>query len=267
MRKRISLFFAALYAILIFTAMVYSEEENLLQNASFEEGEANTPTSWSSWAWDTKQDVTEFKLESGAAHSGSRFVTIINNKENDARYRQMVNIKEESFYRLSCWIKTDNVGKEKTGANISIEGRVDTSRDFKGTNAEWEYTELYMETGKDINNIVITIGLGGYGNVNTGEASFDDIKMEEVESIPAGEPFALVEPIGQNEGGGSENGEGNSSGADLGKPVWILIPIGLVIAAAILYNVLKKRGRNEKDVDVEIFESDYISDEDDYNKQ
>jgi hypothetical protein len=211
-------------------------EENLIQNASFEEGSGNIPSSWSTWAWKTESNVTEFKVEDGDAHTGSRFVTIINKKENDARYRQTVSVSENTIYRLSCWIRTENAGSGKTGANLSIEGRIVPSRDFKGTNNNWQYTELYVRTGEGINSFTLTVGLGGYGNINKGKASFDDVSVVKADEIPQGAAFAQLDPIEQNNQQNQTSDKGTSSD-NTGKPLWILLVAIAAIAAVSLYYV------------------------------
>ena len=188
------------------------------------------------WQWDTGAGVTEFRVEEGDAHSGNRFVTIINNKENDARLKQVVKVEENTIYRVSCLIRQP-MGTDKKGANISIEGRLETSRDIRGTNDGWEETELYIKTGDNVESVVLTIGLGGYGNINTGRASFDSVVMEKAPSVPAGAPLANIEAEAARPG--SDKEETVSTGE---RPFWLMFLAAAAAASAYLH-YKKNRGK------------------------
>lgn len=221
---------------LLSPSYAFAEGEPIIFNPSFEEGTGHIPSGWNTWQWNTSQGVTEFKTEEGEAHSGNRFVTITNYSENDARLRQTVRVTENTIYRVSCRIRTKNVGADKTGANISIEGRLETSRDLKGSITDWEETELYIRTGQGVNSFVLTLGLGGYGNTNTGTASFDDVKMERVESIPAGASSAVIEKEAANTDKETEKA---------GRPFWLMVVAAIAAAAAYLYYRKNKLGPND----------------------
>ena len=72
---------------------------------------------------------------------------------------------------------------------------VTTSPDLKGTNNQWSLLELYLKTGRDIHTVTLTLGLGGFGRINTGKASFADVRMEEVDTIPDGVNVVTVGSI------------------------------------------------------------------------
>lgn len=262
--KRNILFILIIAFLYIFNLSVFSKEVNIIVNHSFEDG-TDSPKSWKTWIWNTKKGISEFKYEKGNANTGEKFVTIINHEENDARYKQVVNVDENSMYKLSGYIKTKNVGSEKKGANISIDGKIETSKDFKGNNENWTYTEMYIKTGEGIKEVVITIGLGGYGNINTGMASFDDISMEKVESIP---DTATISNIQKTEQNNNKVADGKNGSIDISneKPVWILIPFGIVFILILYINFRKgKKGTIVKrNVDKEIEYEEYEEYEDDY---
>ncbi len=168
----------------LFTYQICAQEDNLLRNPSFEDGDA----SWGYYDWRNSQGQyrSEFTYENGDAHSGAACGVISSKKPNDARFKQSVPVSENKIYRISCWIKTKDVGMDNKGANISIEGRFETSSDIKGTTEQWNHTELYVKIGQNVDNITATFGLGSYGSENTGTAYFDDAVVEEVDSIPEG---------------------------------------------------------------------------------
>lgn len=169
---------------LFFTATVYAGNANLAQNAGFEEGTSQKISSWTSHAWGDKPDIAEFKLDENEKHSGQKSALIVNKTATDARFRQEIKVKANTYYKLSCWIKAENVGAEAKGANISVDGITDTSKDVRGNN--WEYVELYGKTDKGQKEIIVTLGLGGYGSLNTGKAWFDDLVVEELSKVPEG---------------------------------------------------------------------------------
>ena len=170
----ICLFFA-------FNFFIYSQE-NLAQNGDFEDLYMELPLHWTKEAWQKSGDVTKYYIETDNPHSGNYYVTIENIQNNDARLVQNVRVKPFTCYRLSCWVKASGVNRTRLGANLSVmyPDLLSTSSDFKDTNGEWEYIEYHVRTGAKQENMRVAIRLGGFGNDNTGKASFDDFRLEEV---------------------------------------------------------------------------------------
>ena len=235
MRNSSRLFLAVL-TLLLFSASGIFAAVNLVKNPSFEDGTGAMPTEWQSGAYIEKPGVTDFKWESNNAHSGKKYVTITNNSENDARFKQDVPVKENAFYKLSCWTKTKNVGAQNKGANISIEGKLETSPDIKGTNGKWESTELYAKTGQGVTLIRVMVGIGSYGSMNTGKASFDDVAVEEVSAIPDG---AVVATIGAEMQEPSAAGNPVTPSRGTAKTFWFLAAgaVIIIIAGAFFYKL------------------------------
>jgi dolichyl-phosphate-mannose-protein mannosyltransferase len=172
------------FIMFIVSAQVTKAAENLLGNSSFEEISSDIPTLWSTMAYE--EGKTKFTVDQAGAHSGSSYVTIENTQANDARWVQKIKVKSNTQYKLSGWVKTDNIGTEAKGANLTVEGIADSSPDVKGTSAEWQPLEMYFKTDKKQVELAVTARLGGYGSANTGKASFDDLIVEEITSAPAG---------------------------------------------------------------------------------
>lgn len=189
----------------IFPLNISAASENLVQNPGFEEGSIDDGFSWIADCWDKTEGVTHFLLDDKQVYSGSRSAYIINNSPNDSRYKQTISVKPNTYYRMSCWIKTQNVGSENKGANLSIENTFEVSRDIKGTSRHWEYVELYGKTSPYQESFTLTIGIGGYGSTNTGRAWFDDIEVVELDSLPPGKTYVSMDPnwnIQQNQNSG-----------------------------------------------------------------
>ena len=111
---------------------------------------------------------------------------------NISRWKQEVAVKPDTEYRLSGWIKSENVSTRGAGAHLQAEGIVthsDTAPErtdvvartqgIYGT-ADWQYVETKFRTGREHRNLMVFCGLGDYGAHTTGMAYFDDIRMQEV---------------------------------------------------------------------------------------
>jgi hypothetical protein len=202
---------------------------NLANNSSFEEEEGAMPRGWQVGLCDQNTGVTELKYEKSGGHSGGKYITIINHAQNDARIKQEISIKENALYKISGWIKTQNLDTNLKGANISIDGRLETSQDIRGTNGQWQYNEMYVKTGTGVNSMIITLGIGGYGSMTTGQASFDDVMVEEI-GIPEG---AVVAQLGNMET--PKNAAPAIDFASIGGPtstIWALVIAAIIVAIA-----------------------------------
>lgn len=236
--------------------------ENLARNPSFEAQSGGKPADWETWGYN---GTSEFKAVKGIAHSGDYYAEIISGKEDDSRFKQTVNVEEGAVYKLSCWMKTENVSQQKTGANISIEGRTVNSNDLKGTNTEWTYTEMYIKAGTGVNSINITLGLGGYGNTNTGKADFDDVTIEKVENIPQGVTVFPIESIDSNgkqpaDGKSANNGAQNNASNTSGGTIPILV-LAIVLAIAATLYAVARRSPMKKKTERAIYTDDIIPDD------
>ena len=108
-----------LICILIFTCSIsVFAGQNLIENPDFETGKGALPEGWVNWQWDNDPQVTVITWETEGAKSGSRCICIENKKPNDARLKQTVAVQENKKYRLACWLKTENIGSDKTGAGL-----------------------------------------------------------------------------------------------------------------------------------------------------
>lgn len=183
--KKISLLLLVAFLLCV-PVISFAEVKNLLANPGFEEIANGGPAGWYQNVWDKNDKVTELKVDDTEKHSGSKSLLVINNSVNDARFVQDIKVDENSYYKLSCYVKTENVGNDKKGANISVVGLGDTSNDIKGTSNSWQYIEMYGKTNKGQSNLQVSVGLGGYNSTNTGKAWFDDVTVEKLDAAPSG---------------------------------------------------------------------------------
>lgn len=229
---------------ILFTVIPVSAATNLASNPSFEGENGTWPEGWQVAICDQNPGVTEFIYEKNGGHSGGKCMTIWNHLPNDARLKQEIPIKEHSLYKISCWVKTRGVDTNQKGANISLEGKMETSMDIKGSNDKWEYIEMYVKTGSDVSNMIVTVGLGGYGSMTTGQASFDDVMVEEI-GIPEG---AMVAQLGNAEP--RKRDFPAIDFASIGGPnstIWALIvaAVIVVVAGSLFYFWLIRRSLNQ----------------------
>lgn len=237
MLKKMKIFFCVTFITLLMTTNIFAEG-NLIQNGSFEDDQGGAPTNWTSHSYIKDEGSAEFKLDTEGTHSGNKCATIANNIENDSRYIQTVGSQPNKKYKLSCYIKAENIGDAGNGAVLSVEGQVAASNTLRNTNGKWEYAELYVKTGDDITSFNVTVGVGGYGAMSTGKASFDDVTVEEVDNIPDGSVIAIVEkPKSDNSSQSSSSNTEEKSGTT--KIVWIVLAVCILIVAAATYSTFK----------------------------
>lgn len=228
--------------ILISCAYVSADSTIIIPNSGFEESSQGKASYWATYDYErdyqNNTDITEFGLDKEEKHSGKSSVYIINKSLNDARYKQVIKVVPNSYYKISSWVKTLNVGLENKGASISTVDIIETSIDIKGTNGKWELIELYGKTDIGQNTFTVTLGLGGYGSVNVGKVWFDDIIIEKIDSIPPGKTAINLYS------GESKNTKEASTKNNF---LWILIiAVCILFATASLYLVLKSKKIDNK---------------------
>ncbi|MDP4181046.1 MAG: glycosyltransferase family 39 protein [Bacillota bacterium] len=232
MKKLLFSILAVFVLTLSMSCISTAEGTNLLKNPGFED--ADKPYSWDQDIWEASDNMKEIKVVNNFFHSGKQCASITNKKEGDSRLKQTIDVKPDSIYKISGWIKTDNVGDTNKGANLSIMMLQITSADVKGT-TDWKLVEMYGRTGKNQNSLTVTAGLGGYGSLNTGTAYFDDITVEQVANAPVD---ANVLPFYSSDSGDSSSSSNDKS--------WLLFLVGALIIAigAVLFFVLRKPSKS-----------------------
>jgi len=183
-----------------FTTQSPTPPFNLLMNSSFEEG-TDSPLWWVKDAW--TMPYSTFEWSSVFAHSGIRSVKISNNTANDARWTQTVNVLPNSTYRLSGWIKTENVAHTLEnpinsaydgGANLSVLIGYYPITPLFGTN-DWTYTSMEFNSQSNT-QITVATRVGMYGGITTGTAWFDDLKLVLLSTPTCYNLSTSVSPVG-----------------------------------------------------------------------
>lgn len=100
---------------------------------------------------------------------------------NVAFFSKSVNVKKNTPYKLTCYVKTEAVENEienkQGGANVCIADTVEKSESFVGDN-DWTRIE-FMFNSKNRENIEIAFRLGSYDTDSKGKVWFSDITLEE----------------------------------------------------------------------------------------
>lgn len=150
-------------------------EEAFAQNTLDQEG-------WSTYQWENRAN---FSWDPAMGHNDPGCMRIDVSAPDDARLVWSMDVRPKTPYRFSCWVRTENVGSDSLGANLSALGITNMSDNLTGT-ARWQFVEWYGKTGPKQDTLDLTLGLGGYGQLNQGVAWFDDVLVEELTKVPAG---------------------------------------------------------------------------------
>ena len=146
---------------------------NLLMNGDF----SADMEDWYTDAYITMPGYTDYSVTDGVA-------TITNHALNDARFVQEVAVQPDSLYCLRGYIRAD--ASDGLGANLSISGIYVFSECVYDTEGEWQEVRLYGRTGEGQRSVTIFARLGGYSGEAIGTASFRDITLEQIASVPDG---------------------------------------------------------------------------------
>jgi alpha-N-arabinofuranosidase len=162
-------------AILIIAGISFGQAKvggNILPNASFEELENGGPKAWRTANWQARAD---FALDEDIARSGLRSLRIASTGGADASWQAVVPVRPFAKYRLSGWIKTqDLVPGSSKGALISLQGLDVMTPAVSGTR-DWTAVEVVFETGAN-DAVAVNCLFGGWGRA-TGTAWFDDLAL------------------------------------------------------------------------------------------
>jgi hypothetical protein len=171
---------------------VYRPTDQLLWNPGFEYSlDGSNPASWRKKSYSGN---CVFTRASSVSRSGQYGVLIDCPNPDDARWIQAVPVDTNARYKISGWTKTQNVSQVVTvGANFSFEDFADLPPTVRGTQ---DWTRLEYVSPSTGSNTIITAEarLGFYGNVTTGKAQFDDLRLEKVIGTPPPPPPAGPPP-------------------------------------------------------------------------
>lgn len=226
--------------LLIVPITVFAAEENLIKNPSFEETTSGYPNEWYDEMWHKATDYTDITVEDV---DGAKVLQIANNFENDARLCQNIKVRGNRTYKLSGYIKADNVIDGK-GANLSFKDVMASTDGCFDTKGQWQYVEMYGKTSLFQGNVTIYVRVGGYGSLSSGTAQFDRITLEEVKKVPQGiKVHSLKKVVAKS-----------NSSSNKKDSIKFLAPSILITAFMLLgFFLLRKKLYNKDDLDSDGF--------------
>jgi len=154
-----------------------ADDPGLLPNASFEAAADGLPVGWRTHVWGGKGEFTF----ADTGRTGKRCVKISSETGADIGWFATVAVKPNSTYRLTGWIKTEDVeaaqeGRPGRGALLNLHNlQPVATRAITGTQ-DWTKVDIVFETGAD-DALQVNCLFGGWG-LCTGKAWFDDLSLD-----------------------------------------------------------------------------------------
>ncbi|MFC1553046.1 alpha-L-arabinofuranosidase C-terminal domain-containing protein [candidate division KSB1 bacterium] len=145
-----------------------------IPNTSFEEMDENKPAGWSEYRFGGRPQL----VYADSGKTGTKSVMISSERGADGAWGVIIPVKPYSNYRLSGWIKTEDVEVNRGGRgalfNLHTVSNAQTEA-LTGTN-DWTQVEMEFNTDR-IDAVQINCLFGGWGRA-TGKAWFDDVELE-----------------------------------------------------------------------------------------
>lgn len=172
MKLKKSIVTALFMAAFMLIAASVGAASGIILNGDFESGLSD---------WEPKAYIDEGAVIDTASDPEMGAVAHISAaSDNDVRLIQRVAVKENTCYKISCRIKTSGT-ENGAGGCIGIYGLAVSSEPCLG-DADWHYIELTGRTAAGQTELPVTIGVGSHGALSSGEAWFDDVRIEETDS-------------------------------------------------------------------------------------
>lgn len=168
-----------------------ADTSTTLVNPGFEQG----LDGWTLEGWRLGKEEVVCRIDPAAPRSGEQSASLHHLQSNDTALVQRLRVEPQAVYRISGWIKTDQVvsSQGSIGASLSIHGTWVHSADVQGTQ-DWQLLTLWIRTGSAQREIALACRLGYWNHTVTGTAWCDDLAIERVTDIPAG---VAVQPLGR----------------------------------------------------------------------
>ena len=169
--------------------------KQFVANGSFEEMDGAKPKGWAFRSWgrdsDARSAVGPF-ADGPAARTGAASVMVSSEKGADASWFAVVPVRPYSRYRLSGWIKTENVvAGTGRGAQINVNGEDEWRTPPVTGTQDWTETAVEFDAGAN-DALEVTCLLGGWGR-STGRAWFDDVTLTRLSGRELGRPTVTID--------------------------------------------------------------------------
>jgi hypothetical protein len=157
---------------------VGAEAQNLLVDGSFEDA---TGRNWRLTSWRKQEGSRVVSLDRRNLREGKASLLLTTDQADDVSVAQKVLVKPNTRYRLSGWIKTEDVRVVEAGgafgASLSVLGGFEASGSVTGTQ-DWKRVDVDFKTGNR-DSIDVAARLGHIRSTATGRAWFDDLVLVE----------------------------------------------------------------------------------------
>jgi mono/diheme cytochrome c family protein len=156
---------------------VYVEGPNLLPNPGFEEvaDDKKTPLGWKRRDYGTRPGNKDANwgivIDPKNVRSGKHAMRAITRGEADTSFFADVELKPNTEYRLSAWIKTHAM-RGKASLNDHI-GRAETEK-VTARDSDWTEVEVVFNSGKRTKASINLL------HVATGDSFYDDVRLSEL---------------------------------------------------------------------------------------
>ena len=151
---------------------------NLLPNASFEDIVDGQPAKWQAFTWGGNAEFSR----AATGRTGGHSLLITSKDGGDAAWTTTVDVEPRSMYRLSGWIKTENLTPKTApgvrpgkGALMNLHNIQPTATAAVAGTSEWTKVQVVFNSG-DQADLQVNCLLGGWGFA-TGAAYYDDVEL------------------------------------------------------------------------------------------
>jgi alpha-N-arabinofuranosidase len=162
------------FALLVFAATTLAQ--NPVPNPSFEQAEGRRPRGWRTETW----GGTGTFSHANVGRTGSRSVELASERGADISWTANVPVEPFAQYRLSGWIKTENVQLVSggSGALFNLHNLQGVATPAVTDTKDWTRVETEFDSG-DLTSVQLNCLFGGWGQA-TGRAWFDDVSLEKL---------------------------------------------------------------------------------------
>jgi hypothetical protein len=219
------LLFALLFGALILTPRARVSADTgaqVILNGDLGHGSGTQPDHWRTEAWINEPSACRFNW-ARPTWVGAGELEVQNLKPNDARWVQSLSLTS-GWYYLSAEIRTENVGREKTGADISLLEDGIVSPDLRGT-SNWTRVGFYLKVGRRGADVEVALRLGGFASLNTGRAYFRHVSARRLAELPPAPRAGPVYDLGQI--------RKESASAPIGSPFSLAATLAILLLIAL----------------------------------
>jgi len=148
-------------------------QQNPIVNPSFEQANGDNPAAWRTQGWGGRGDFAYARI----GRTGGRSVMISSGAGADIGWSQNVSVRPFCRYKLTGWIKTEDVRTPSGRGALFNLHNLQSARSAAVTGTS-DWTEVEMDFRTDTHSSVqVNCLFGGWG-LATGKAWFDDLSLQ-----------------------------------------------------------------------------------------